>query len=154
MYKRVLIPLDGSPVAEGVLPFVSQIAGPLDMEVILLRVLEPIVPVVVEGTRRVDVEDVEGRIAEAEAYLRPLAASLAARGVRTQTAVRRGSPVADQINTAAKSAGADLIAMTTHGREGLTRLVFGSVAEAVVRHAEVPVFLMRATPQPAVQGAA
>ena len=44
MYKRVLVPLDGSPLAEGILPFILQIAGPLDLEVILVRVMPPIMP--------------------------------------------------------------------------------------------------------------
>jgi hypothetical protein len=58
------------------------------------------------------------------------------------TDVRRGEPVAE-ILQGAREAEADLIAMTTHGRSGLRRLLFGSVAEAVLRQAEIPVFLMR-----------
>jgi nucleotide-binding universal stress UspA family protein len=58
--------------------------------------------------------------------------------------VRRGHP-ADEIVAAARETGADLIAMSTHGRGGLGRLVFGSVAQAVLRHADMPVLLMRAT---------
>lgn len=144
MYKRVLVPLDGSTVAEAILPFLLEIAGPLDMDVVLVRVLEPIPPTVLEGARHVLVEDVEARRADAAAYLAPIAERLRARGVRAETAVRRGEP-ADEIVEGARDAGADLIAMTTHGRTGLRRLVFGSVAEAVLRHANVPVFLMRQT---------
>ena len=144
MYKRVLVPLDGSTVAEAILPFLLEIAGPLDMDVVLLRVLEPIPPTVLEGARHVLVEDVEARRAEGQAYLAPIAQDLRARGVRVETTVRRGEP-AEQIVEGARDADADLIAMTTHGRSGLRRLVFGSVAEAVLRHANVPVFLMRQT---------
>ncbi len=61
-----------------------------------------------------------------------------------RTLLRRGDPMRE-ILTAAGDAGADLIAMTTHGRSGLGRLLFGSVAEAVLRRAEIPVFLMRLT---------
>jgi nucleotide-binding universal stress UspA family protein len=61
-----------------------------------------------------------------------------------ESRVRRGNAV-DQIVAAARETGADLIAMSTHGRGGLGRLVFGSVAQAVLRQAEVPVFLMRTT---------
>jgi nucleotide-binding universal stress UspA family protein len=143
VYKRVLIPLDGSPAAEGVLPFIMQIAGPLDLEVVLLRVLEPIAPMAVEGTREVRLENVEERTAEAHAYLRPLADRLAMRGVRAQTVVRRGADVPGEIHAAVREAGADLVAMSTHGREGLSRVLFGSVAESVLRHSDVPVFLMR-----------
>jgi len=60
------------------------------------------------------------------------------------TRVRRGQPV-EQILAAAREEAADLIAMTTHGRTGPARLLFGSVAEGVLRHADIPVFLMRQT---------
>ena len=58
--------------------------------------------------------------------------------------MRSGAP-AQEIVAAAREAGADLIAMSTHGRGGLGRLIFGSVAEAVLREAEIPVLLMRTT---------
>lgn len=144
MYSRVLVPLDGSALSEAVLPFIVEIAGPLDMEVVLLRVLEPQVPVVVEGTRHVEIEDVEARRREAEAYLAPLARRLEERGVRVRTHVARGEPAAEIVGVA-RELGADLIAMSTHGRGGLGRLLFGSVAEAVLRQAHLPVFLMRTT---------
>jgi nucleotide-binding universal stress UspA family protein len=144
MYKRALVPVDGSPEAEAIIPFVVDIAGPLDIEIVLLRVVQPIPPVVIEGSRHVTVEDVEARRAEAAEYLAPLAAEMKGRGVRVQTVVRRGDPRAE-ILAGAREVGADLIAMTTHGRSGLGRLLFGSVAESVLRHAEIPVFLMRQT---------
>jgi nucleotide-binding universal stress UspA family protein len=142
MFKRVVIPLDGSPVAEGILPFIMQIAGPLDLEVLLLRVVEPQMPEVMEGSRYVVVEDEATRLADAEEYLRPVAAQLTGRGVRVRTAVRRGRPV-EEILAAARETDADLVAMTTHGRSGLGRLLFGSVAEAVLRQSDRPVFLMK-----------
>jgi nucleotide-binding universal stress UspA family protein len=144
MYKLALVPLDGSLVAEGIIPFLLEIAGPLDMEVALLRVLVPTPPMVIEGTRHVTVDDVEKLTVAAEEYLAPIAAALRAKGVRVTTHVRRGEAV-DEILAGARAAGADLIAMTTHGRSGLGRLLFGSVAESVLRHAEIPVFLMRQT---------
>lgn len=144
MYKRALVPLDGSPIAEAIIPFILEIAGPLDMEVVLLRVVEPIPPIALEGSRHIEVEDVELRRAYAEEYLAPIAVELRNKGVRVESRVRRGNAV-DQIVAAARETGADLIAMSTHGRGGLGRLIFGSVAQAVLRQAEVPVFLMRAT---------
>jgi nucleotide-binding universal stress UspA family protein len=153
MYKRVIIPLDGSPLAEAILPFILDIAGPLDMEVVLVRVVPPVPPQVVEGTRQVIVEDVEARLAEARAYLEPLAAALAAKGVRVQSVARHGEPVRE-ILAAAREVGADLIAMTTHGRSGLGRLLFGSVAEAVLRQADIPVFLLKGGRVPAPRGPA
>jgi nucleotide-binding universal stress UspA family protein len=90
------------------------------------------------------VEDFELRRTDAEEYLAPIAVELRNKGVRVESRVRRGNAV-DQIVAAAREAGADLIAMSTHGRGGLGRLMFGSVAQAVLRQAEVPVFLMRST---------
>ena len=153
MIERVIVPLDGSPLAESIIPFLLQIAGPLDVEVVLLRVLQPIPPEVIEGSRYVVVEDIEKRSAEARQYLAPIAAQLAGAGVRATVDVRRGEPVTE-ILAAAREAGADLIAMTTHGRSGLGRLLFGSVAEAVLRQTDVPVFLMRFTKETAAVAAA
>jgi nucleotide-binding universal stress UspA family protein len=129
------VTLDGSPLAEAILPFITEIAGPLDMEVVLLRVVNPVPP---------QVEDVEGRLTDAREYLRPLAAQLAARGVRVHVEVRHGNTVTE-IMDCAKTVAADLIAMTTHGRGGLRYVLFGSIAEAVLGRAEIPVFLMRLT---------
>ncbi len=144
MYKRVLVTLDGSALAEAILPFITEIAGPLDMDVVLMRVVQPIPPQIVEGTRHVVLEDVEARLAEAREYLHSLTAGLAARGVRVSTEVRHGNTITEIIDCA-KTGGADLIAMTTHGRGGLGRVLFGSIAEAVLRQAEIPVFLLRLT---------
>ena len=143
VYKRALVPLDGSIVAEGIIPFVLEIAGPLDMQVVLLRVVVPVPPTVVDAGPVV-FGNVEKLCAEAEEYLVPFAAELRAKGVRATTQVRRGEPVSE-ILAGVREAKADLIMMTTHGRRGFGRLLFGSVAEAVLRHADVPVFLMRQT---------
>jgi nucleotide-binding universal stress UspA family protein len=123
-------------------PFILEIAGPLDMQVALVRVIVPSPPLAVEGA--VVFDDVEKLRADAEAYLAGVAAELRAKGVRVTTTVRQGEPV-DQILAAAGDAEADLIAMTTHGRSGLSRLLFGSIAAAVLARAEIPVFLMRQT---------
>jgi nucleotide-binding universal stress UspA family protein len=144
MYKRVLVPVDGSDVAEAILPFILDIAGPLDLEVVLLQVNRPIPPLAMEGTRYVEVDDVEERREAAKAYLAGLVAEMKAKGIEAETRVRRGEPV-EEILAAAREEDADLIAMTTHGRTGPARLLFGSVAEGVLRHASVPVFLMRQT---------
>lgn len=144
MYKRAVVALDGSPVAEAIIPFILEIAGPLDMEVVLVRVNRPIPPEVIEGSRHVLVEDPETSRVDAEEYLAPVAVELRKKGVRVRTQVRRGQP-SEEIVQAARDIGADLIAMTTHGRSGFGRLLFGSVAEAVLRESRLPVFLMRVT---------
>jgi nucleotide-binding universal stress UspA family protein len=143
VYKRALVPLDGSSVAESVIPFVLQIAGPLGLDVALLRVVVPGPPAVVDAGPVV-VANTETLTADAEAYLLSFARELRANAIRATTEVRFGDPVAE-ILAGVRQAQADLIIMTTHGRTGLGRLLFGSVAEGVLRHADVPVFLMRQT---------
>ena len=141
-HKRVLVALDGSPSAEAVLRFVLDIAGPLDMTVRLLRVLEPIAAVSVEGTIVSGFDDLEMRRREAAEYLKLLAGRLQAKGVITTCEVREGR-AATEILAAARANKTDLIAMATHGRTGLGRLLFGSVAEELLRQAPVPVFMIR-----------
>ncbi|MBI2879274.1 MAG: universal stress protein [Candidatus Rokubacteria bacterium] len=144
MYDRILIPLDGSPVAEGILPFAGQIAGPLDSEVVLLLVLEPIPSSAALAGGLVDADALLVRERQARQYLERISAGLEAKGVRVKTEVRPG-PAAPTIVATAVEREADLIAMTTHGRSGLGRLLFGSVAERVLRTSPVPVLLMRMT---------
>ncbi len=148
---KILVPLDGSPVAEAILPFIEQIAGPLDMEIVLLRVV-PLTSLDVDAmAKQVGAGDPILKELDAQGYLEPRVETLKARGIRAGARVRIGDPPT-QIVAAAEEIGADLIAMTTHGRSGLGRLLFGSVAEAVLRAASVPVFLMRMTER-ALQGA-
>lgn len=142
-HKRVLVALDGSPSAEAVLNFLLHVAEPLEMTVQLLRVLEPTSPMAIEGTTNfTSGDDVEMRHYDAEEYLAPLAVRLRDHGVAATCQVRRGRP-AEEILAAARESRVDLIAMATHGRTGLGRLLFGSVAEEVLRHAPVPVFMIR-----------
>lgn len=143
MYKRAVVPLDGSVVAETIIPLILEIAGPLDLDVVLLRVIPPM-PVKVVHDARAEDEKQAAQRTDAEEYLAALAAELRSRGVRFKTDVRLGDP-ASEIVAAAEATDADLIAMTTHGRSGLGRVLFGSVAEAVLRQAQIPVFLLRQT---------
>ncbi len=153
-YRRALVPLDGSPLAEAVIPpFVIKIARPLDLEIVLMQVVEPLPPPAVDTVPVIALDDTVPIIAldttdqehaEADRYLTAVAGDLIRQGVRVQTLVRVGAP-AEQIVEAARESGADLIAMTTHGRSGLGRLFFGSVAEAVLHRSPVPMFLMRVT---------
>jgi nucleotide-binding universal stress UspA family protein len=100
-------------------------------------------PQVMEGNRTVFVDNTEGLSQEADSYLRTIADRFSTRGLRALTAVRVGDP-ATEILAGAHECEADVIAMTTHGRSALGRLLFGSVAEAVLRRANIPVFIVRA----------
>jgi nucleotide-binding universal stress UspA family protein len=141
-YRSVLVPLDGSPLAETVLPPILAFAHGLDLEVVLFRVIPVFPPGTPEGARG-EIEERSRQLRqEAEGYLRSVAERLEGRA-RFRIAVRRGE-AATEIVEAAADEHADLIAMTTHGRSGLSRLLFGSVAEAVLRQAETPIFLKSA----------
>lgn len=144
MYERALVPLDGSTTAEGVIPFILQIAGPLGLDVTLLRVVIPAPRAAAVEVGPVVLENTDKLCAQAEAYLVPFATELRANSIRVTTHVRRGEP-AQEILACVRDSKADLIIMTTHGRTSFSRLLFGSVAEAVLRHADVPVLLMRQT---------
>jgi nucleotide-binding universal stress UspA family protein len=151
MYRRVLIPLDGSELAEGILPFAENLAGPLDAELLLVRVVEPIATAVALASGDVGGADMllHHQLA-AKRYLEEWAERLAAKGLQVRTLAGLGFP-ATKIVEMAEAEKADLIAMTTHGRSGVRRLVFGSVADEVLRTAGVPVLLFRmpAPPPPA-----
>ena len=142
--RRVLVPLDGSLAAGTVLPFVLRIARPLNLEIALLRVVPRIAPRVLEGARPVVIDPSERIAREAEEYLRTIAERVSANGVRVLTTVRVGD-AATEIVAGAGECDVDLIAMTTHGRSALARWLFGAVAEAVLRRAHIPVFVVRAT---------
>jgi nucleotide-binding universal stress UspA family protein len=141
-HRRILVALDGSAAAEAVLRFLLEVAGPMDITVLLVRVLEPIPPMVVEGVRHLVLEDVARRRRDAEEYLAPIASALRSQDVDVAWQVRRGR-AADEILASAAESHVDLIAMATHGRTGLGRLLFGSVAETVLRRAPVPVLMIR-----------
>jgi len=145
--RRALITLDGSMVAEAILPVFLRIAYPLEMELVLVRVVVPTVSARAIHDTPQTLEDSasagEHMREEAEKYLRAVAATPVFDRLRVLTTVRSGE-APREIIAAAKETRADVIAMTTHGRTGLSRLLFGSVAEAVLRTADVPVFVLRA----------
>jgi nucleotide-binding universal stress UspA family protein len=144
IFQRLVVPLDGSPLAEAVLPFVYRLAGHGTTVVIVRAVPVAAVAAAVEApvAAQVMVEAEERDRAEAASYLDHVLVELRAAGLDVTSEVRIGTP-ATVILDVVREQGAELIAMTTHGRTGLGRLVFGSVAEHVLRHATAPVFLVR-----------
>jgi len=146
-FKRALVPLDGSMVAEAILPQFLRLAHPLGMEVALVRVVVPTVEPAAIEEALVEIGDtaptMERMLDDADRYLRAVAATTVFDGLKVLTTVRSGE-APQEIIASARELGADVIAMTTHGRTGLKRLLFGSVAEAVLRRADVPVFMLRA----------
>jgi nucleotide-binding universal stress UspA family protein len=139
----ILVPLDGSPAAEGVVPVVEQLAGPFDYTTHLLHVMEPLPAyAAVEVTSALE-ETIRARHAEAREFLGRTAQRFETKGLRVKVDVRTG-PVVDEIRDYVTRNGIGLVAMTTHGRTGLARILMGSVSERVVRDVSVPVLLWRA----------
>lgn len=143
MAKRILVPLDQSPTAEGIIPLVADAARGGGAIVRLLHVSPVPGPLVAKDGRVVAYADQEMARLEAEGldYLRAVEARLD--GVPVERVVRFGEP-AEEILREADAFGADLIAVTTAGRSGISRVALGSVAEAVFRKAAVAVVLFHA----------
>lgn len=142
-YKKVIVPLDGSALAESVLAHLPTLITPASTELILVNVIEAWRYSLSAGdfaaTNLVDFVQ-----AGAEAYLASQCERLQKLGYRVTTHIL-DIDAAQGILDTAKASQADLIAMTTHGRSGFVRWALGSVAERVLHDATVPVFLARAT---------
>jgi nucleotide-binding universal stress UspA family protein len=144
MYRKIIVPLDGSKLAEGVLEHVRALAHCMGSEVALMRVMAYpnydylLTDALMSASLREQLEQ------EACNYLEPLANAFQDEGIRTSAdAVIVTGPIADAIIEFAKNQKADLIAMSTHGRTGPSRWLLGSVADRVVRGAGMPVLMVR-----------
>jgi nucleotide-binding universal stress UspA family protein len=135
----IVVPLDGSKLSEGVLPHVENLAGRLHAEVYLIQVLDtrPVTADILTVPR-----SGEDDLRRAEEYLSRLASSWRDRDIDTKWEVLYGTPAPSIVNCA-RLHKAFMIAMSTHGRSGLSRMVFGSVADQVMREASIPVLLVR-----------
>jgi len=135
---KILVPLDGSTLAEAALPRALELATASGAPLVLLRATQ--------ARAFPGADPIEAQleaVRESEAYLVEVAARLEALGARdVRRAVWYGAPAPAIIDAAAFNQ-ADLIVMTTHGRSGLGRLVMGSVAESVLRGTRVPILLLR-----------
>ncbi len=148
MYKRILVPLDGSELAEQVLPHVTELAQCTGAEIILLRVASlPVYDYLVPEPRWSN-EIRQAAEQEALRYLERVSRGLRERGLTVKTSETTEGPVHEIILDLAHQLNVDLIAMSTHGRGGLARLVMGSVADQVIRHVTIPVLLVRPHPIP------
>ena len=149
----ILVPLDGSPLAEQALPYAQALLTP-GAELTLLDVVEePEAIHGMSGRLLVSVEDAQRMLEhQAREYLQKPEATLRGAQTPVRLEVARGDPAVEILRVAAEQ-GVALIAMTTHGRGALERLVFGSVADRVARSSPVPVLLVRPSdrePQPVV----
>jgi nucleotide-binding universal stress UspA family protein len=139
-FERMIIPLDGSPLAEQVLDYAMKLCGCLDMELILVRAYNPNFP----GSS-VRMKEVSTIVHDAaENYLKEIAERLRSEGLNAVSyKVLRGIP-AEQITDFALETPNSLTAMCTHGRHGVGRWLLGSITDAVIHSAEEPVLVIRA----------
>jgi nucleotide-binding universal stress UspA family protein len=144
MYKTILVPLDGSHRAETILAHAEALATKFGARVVLLQVVEPSVSVVTpyDMVPYYDPKEAERMMTEAKGYLAGKEGELKAMGIDVKSAVESG-PVVSGILDVAEREKADLIAMASHGRSGLGRVFYGSVAAGVLHKADRPLLLIR-----------
>jgi len=150
--KRIVVPLDGSALAEQILPRVAALAEMEGAELTLLYILKP------RSYSEQQIQDLmlpwwEKDIASAEAYLFPIAAKLRRQGFAVSSDIVIGENVAEKIAEFARCEKADLIAIATHGRGGLSRFLYGSVANELMRSARVSAFVFHPAVKPAASDA-
>jgi nucleotide-binding universal stress UspA family protein len=133
MVMKVLVPLDGSDMADAVLAYIGELATRIGGEVILLKVLPDSGALPTTAHRQYN---------EARQHLDGMAQKLKRQGIEASTTIRYGKPVEETVDYA-RTNGVSLIAMSTHGRNGLRRWLFGSVAEKVLRSTALPVLLVQ-----------
>ena len=148
MFSHLLVPLDGSHLAEAALPPAIELARKFSSEITLVWVIQPphLIMTAANGSvyAQLLMEMRNQSEHEAQNYLRSHQGSLRQQGFVVHTQLTEGENIADALLQIASSLNIDAIVMSTHGRGGLSRWVFGSVADKVLRYADVPVLLIRA----------
>ena len=148
MYDKILVPLDGSGLAECVLPHVESIAGGCGAKnVTFIRIVEPFyipeyIYASIVGAIAPEEVDAENKT-RAKKYLDKIVTNISLNGAKPKVEVVMGKP-ADVLATYASKNKFDLIIIATHGRSGVSRWVWGSVADRVLRSACAPVLMVRA----------
>lgn len=147
--SAIVVPLDGSPLAEGALPVAAAMATRCNVPLILLRVIEIVAiafadPTGMAGTNYQPLLDSLQQAADS--YLNALAGSLRGKGVHVRTATPLGAP-AEKIVEYAREHPGSLVVMSTHGRSGLANVMLGSVARGVVLQGNTPTLVVRPTSQ-------
>jgi len=145
MYQTILVPLDGSKRAEAILPYVESLAQCYKAKMVLIEIIEPVSVVAAAGMPyygMLDQQNYQQRTKEIEAYLAHRRGRLREKGIEAKTVVGHG-PVVEEIINAAERENADLIAMASHGRTGLSKVFYGSVAAGVLHRIDRPLLLIR-----------
>ena len=146
MYKKIMVPLDGSDLAECVFPHLSALAeGGQVKNIVFVRVVEPFHQPTgdfVIDQKQITKIETDNKL-EAEAYLKKVVNRVKYDGVNVQSQVLFGRVAEGLADFAAKNQ-VDLIVIATHGRSGVSRWVWGSVADRILRSSCVPVLMVRA----------
>jgi len=142
MYKKILVPLDGSELAKRGLDEAEKLANCFGAEIVLFEVV-PFMPIYGSPELVTPLIVDEKQKEAAEKCLVNLSEELKKKGFKATAVVRTGQQVAVEIIDFAKESGANLIVMCTHGRSGISRWVLGSVALKVLTRAETPILLIR-----------
>jgi nucleotide-binding universal stress UspA family protein len=139
MFQKILVPLDGSILAESVLPAVGSLASTLESSVTLIHVIEENPPEAIHNDRHL------ARPEEAEAYLAEIARNHFPGSTKVNTHVHDAGvkDVAGSLSSHAAEYGSDLVVMCTHGRTGVREMLFGSIAQKVIAAGGRPVLLLR-----------
>ena len=145
MFKRILVPLDGSKLAEKALSYAEALAQKFEAELILVQVLQ-LMPEFVGGPHggMVFHEQIIQDRQVADVYLNSVRGQVRELVLPVRTVTLEAHSVTDRIIKLACDESVDLIVMSTHGRSGLSRLVHGSVAGQILHDAPCPVFLVKA----------
>lgn len=141
MVKSVLVPLDGSETAEEVLPYAEALVKQSGGQLFLLTAI----PDIATSGEYIGQRNIEKEMAEAQDYLDGKARPLSTAGLRVQATARVGIDVSTVILETCQEHNIDLVAMTTHGRSGVTRWIYGSVADRVLHHTHLPLLLVRSS---------
>lgn len=142
--RKILVPLDGSPLAESVLAQVEPLAKDCGSTIVVMQAVPPLTayPGVEAYTLTAVGEVLDDMQTQSQGYLAGIVKRLKAKGISAE-AVSATSMPTEAILTAADEAGADLIAIATHGRSGFGRAVMGSVADSVIRRSHLPCLVIR-----------
>jgi len=140
MFKRILVPLDGSSTAEEAIPHAITFANISEAKLVLLRILEPFPPV--RSMSPAELKKVKQRAREwAEDYFERISIDLQKQGISHEMEILEGR-ASVMIEKFAEESDIDLIVLASRGHTGLTRWLMGSVADRVIRGATVPVLLV------------
>jgi len=145
MFGKILVCLDGSSLSEQIVPYATEVARRFGSRVVLLQVLQipsSLAAASAQGAENVIEEELRRLSYEAHQYLEGIAAQMKDKGVSAEVSVIEGTP-GDAIVEYASQSEIELIVVATHGRKNIGRLVFGSVADHVMRHSFIPVLSVK-----------